>query len=146
MSFSELVAPFLGRVMLAWYFLGQAWMTANNWHETLAVMGDKHIAAAPIVLVLALAVMVLGGLALLFGFHTRHGAMLLFAFTIAAAVTMHDYWHLDAATMHDAHMAAYELFVREIAIAGALLFIVGIGPGRFAIDNRGKKQGGGGGH
>jgi|HubBroStandDraft_2_1064218.scaffolds.fasta_scaffold51216_2 putative oxidoreductase len=144
MSFSELIAPFLGRVVLAWYFLGQVWLTSNNWHETLATMAEKNVPAAPLVLVLALAVMVLGGLALLFGFHTRHGAMLLFAFTIAAAVTMHDYWHIDPNTAHDAHMAAYELFVREIAIAGALLFIVGIGPGRFAIDNRGKKQSGGG--
>ena len=64
--------------------------------------------------------------------------MLLFAFTLAAAMTMHDFWHIDDVA---AHMSAYELFARDIAIAGGLLFIVGIGPGRFAIDNRGNVNG-----
>jgi putative oxidoreductase len=137
MSFSELIAPFLGRVVLAWYFLSEAWLSVSGWHGMLATMDEKHIPVAGLVLVLALVVMVLGGLALLFGFHTRHGAMLLFAFTLAAAMLMQDFWHIDDVA---ARQAAYELFARDIAIAGALLFIVGIGPGRFAIDNRGKKK------
>ena len=137
MSFSELIAPFLGRVVLAWYFLSEAWLKVSAWHDTLATMDEKHIPVAALMLMLALVVMVLGSLALIFGFHTRHGAMLLFAFTLAVAMTMHDFWHIDDVA---AHMSAYELFARDIAIAGGLLFIVGIGPGRFAIDNRGKKK------
>jgi uncharacterized membrane protein YphA (DoxX/SURF4 family) len=38
--------------------------------------------------------------------------------------------------------ADYDIFARNIAIAGGLLILVGTGPGPFAVDNTG---GGGGG-
>jgi uncharacterized membrane protein YphA (DoxX/SURF4 family) len=41
--------------------------------------------------------------------------------------------------------AARQLFARDILLMGALLLVVGQGPGRFAIDNAGKggrKKGG----
>ena len=38
------------------------------------------------------------------------------------------------------HPADYDLFIRNLAIAGGLLFIVGLGPGPFALDQPGKKK------
>ena len=32
----------------------------------------------------------------------------------------------------------FEIFARDFAICGGLLLLVGMGPGPFAIDNRGK--------
>ncbi len=77
--------------------------------------------------------MMLGGLSLLLGYHTRHGAMLLFGFTVIVTVLMHNFW-----TLHDAveRAADYALFARNVAIGGALLLLVGMGPGPFALDNR----------
>jgi putative oxidoreductase len=86
-----------------------------------------------VLLTAAVIVMLLGGISLLLGFHARHGAMLLFGFTIAATVLMHDYWHLTAAVVRDAD---YEIFARNVAIAGGLLMVIGLGAGPFAIDNR----------
>jgi uncharacterized membrane protein YphA (DoxX/SURF4 family) len=65
------------------------------------------------------------------GFRTRAGALALFAITIAATVTMHDYWHLRVAA---ARSADFDIFARNIAIAGGLLMLIGMGSGRFAID------------
>jgi uncharacterized membrane protein YphA (DoxX/SURF4 family) len=33
--------------------------------------------------------------------------------------------------------AEFEIFARDVAICGGLLLMVGMGPGPFAIDNRG---------
>ena len=45
---------------------------------------------------------------------------------------MHDYWKIsDAPT----RAADYEIFSRNIAIAGALLIMVGMGAGPFSLDN-----------
>jgi putative oxidoreductase len=137
MSFSEQISPLLGRWVLAWFFLSEAYARARDWDATLTLMGMSHISYAPPLLVIALVVMVLGGLSLLLGFQTRQGAMLLFAFTVAVTVTMHAYWTIGEEV---ARSADYEIFARNLAIAGGLLLLVGMGPGRFGIDNRGQKK------
>jgi putative oxidoreductase len=137
MSFSETISPLLGRLALAWFFLSGVANVLGHWDSTIALMEDKHVPVAQLLLVLALIAMVLGSFALFFGFHTRHGAVLLFGFTVVASVLMHDFWRIaDPA----ARTTEYEIFSRNIAIAGGLLMLVGVGPGPFGIDNRGQKK------
>jgi len=58
--------------------------------------------------------------------------VLLFGFTMIASVAMHDFW-----LIHDpiARSEDYEIFARNMAIAGGLLLLVGMGPGPVAIDS-----------
>ena len=88
-------------------------------------------------LALALLVMFLGSLALILGYQTRYGAMLLFAYVVITTVAMHDFWMMHAGP---GQQAEYDLFARNIAIAGGLLLLVGMGSGRFALDNGGKRR------
>lgn len=134
MSFGESIAPLLGRLVLAWFFLIQAYHYALDWNDTAVLLTMKHVPAPPLLLPAALGGIVLGSLSLVLGFRTRAGAVALFAITIAATVTMHDYWHLRAAA---ARSADFDIFARNMAIAGGLLMLIGMGSGRFAIDNRG---------
>jgi putative oxidoreductase len=136
-SFSELISPLIGRVVLAWFFLSEAYSLARDWDGQVALLTFADLPAPPFLLAAALLVMCLGGLSLLLGFHARHGAVLLFGFTAVATFLMHDYWHLKDA---GARAADYEIFARNIAIAGALLMIVGMGAGPFALDNTGQKK------
>jgi putative oxidoreductase len=132
MSFSELISPLIGRLALAWFFLSEVYTRAGNWDGQVALLTFANYPAPPVLLALALIVMVLGGLSLLLGFHARHGAVLLFGFTVVATVLMHDYWHLKDAA---ARAADYEIFARNVAIAGGLLLVVGMGAGPFSLDN-----------
>jgi putative oxidoreductase len=135
MSFSETISPLVGRWMLAWFFLSTAYEKAHDWDSTLTLMNMSNIPFAPPLLAVALLVMVMGGMSLLIGFQTRHGAMLLFAFTAVTTVLMNAYWTFSDAVQRGQQ---YEIFARNIAIAGGLLLLVGMGPGKFAIDNRGQ--------
>ena len=132
MSFSERISPLIGRLALAWFFLSEAYTRASDWDGQVALLTFANFPAPPVLLALALLVMVLGGLSLLLGFHARHGAVLLFGFTVVATVLMHDYWHLKGAAER---AADYEIFARNIAIAGGLLLVVGMGGGPFSLDN-----------
>ena len=138
MSLSEHISPLLGRLILAWFFLSQAWAYAHGWDANVTLLAMKHIPVPALLLLLSLVVMVLGGLSLALGFHARHGALLLFAFTMIASFALHDFWHVTNAADK---AADYDLFARNMAIAGGLLMIVGLGPGAFAIDGPGKKKG-----
>jgi putative oxidoreductase len=132
MSFSEYLSPLVGRWILVWFFLVEVGRYGGDWDGTITLMYFSGIPVAPLVLVFALILTILGCLSLLLGFHTRHGAMLLFAVTIISAVSMHNFWTLGNA----ARQGDFELFARDIAVAGGLLFLVGMGPGPYAFDNR----------
>lgn len=139
MSFSETIAPFFGRCALVWFYLSGARDILIDWHHTAAELAAKHVPLPPLVLLVVLIFIFLGCVSLLFGYHTRHGAVLLFALTIVAAVTMHDFWHYSEPA---ARALEFGIFARDFAICGGLLLMIGMGPGPFALDNKGKAGGG----
>jgi len=139
MSFSETISPFFGRCAFVWFYLTGAMDIAGNWRSLAADLASKHVPIPPLILLIALILIVMGSISLLFGYHTRHGAMVLFGMTMVAAVTMHDYWHYTDAV---AHAREFGIFARDFAICGGLLLLVGLGPGPFAVDNRTKGGGG----
>ena len=137
MSISETISPFLGRLVIAWFFLSEAWSRIRDWEGTVTLMHMKHIGSAEPLLALAVVLMALGGISILLGYYARTGALILFALTIIMSMLIHDYWKLGPGVDRDAD---YDLFIRNMAIAGGLLFLVGMGPGPFAIDQPSKKK------
>jgi putative oxidoreductase len=93
-------------------------------------MSVKNVQLPPLLLLLALLLILMGCISLLFGYHARHGAVMLFGVTMAAATTMHDFWHIAEPSLR---AIKFGIFSRNIAICGGLLVIVGLGPGPFAI-------------
>lgn len=139
MSFSETISPFFGRCAFVYFYLSSAGDILANWQGIAGDLAAKHIPLPPLVLLVALVLIFMGCISLLFGYQTRHGAVMLFGMTIVATFGLHDFWHYaDAA----ARSAQFAIFIRDFAICGGLLLMVGMGPGPFAIDNRGKGGGG----
>jgi putative oxidoreductase len=138
MSFSETISPFFGRCAFVWFYLTGAMDILTNFHHVADQLTAKQVPVAPLVLLVALLLIFMGCISLLLGWHTRYGAVMLFGLTIVAAVTMHDFWHIE-----DGAARATELgiFARDVAICGGLLLMVGMGPGPFAVDNPGKGGG-----
>jgi putative oxidoreductase len=140
MSFSETISPLLGRWALSWFYGIAAMDILNHWSSILVQLNAKHLPLPPLLLVVALVMIVMGVVSLLFGYHTRYGAVILFGLTIATAFAMHDFWHF---TNSLTRAVEFEIFTRDVAISGGLLIMIGLGGGPFAIDNR--SMGGGGG-
>ena len=142
MSFGESIAPLFGRLVLSWFYFTQAYRYTRDWNDTALILTMKSLPAAQVFLFIALMGIVLGGLSLLLGFRTRIGALALFAITVTATIIMHDYWTLSTAAQR---AADYDIFARNIAICGGLLALIGLGGGRFGMDNvSAKPQGRGG--
>jgi putative oxidoreductase len=133
MSFSETISPLLGRCMLVWFFGTAGMHILNDWPTVSGQLDAHHVPVAPAALLVALIFIFLGCVSLLFGYHARHGAVLLFGLTGAAAFALHPFWQIaDSA----ARAGEFEIFTRDVAICGGLLLMVGMGPGPIAIDNR----------
>jgi putative oxidoreductase len=140
MSFGESLAPLLGRWAMAWFFLSQAYHYGLDWNNTAILLSMKSVPVAPALLLIVLACILLGSISLLLGFFTRSGAAILLAITVGVTITLHDYWHIHAVVAREAD---YDIFVRNAAIAGGLLILIGMGPGRFGIDTMKSRNGGG---
>ena len=138
MSFGETIAAFLGRVILACFFLSETYRYALGWNATVMLLTLKQVQHPQLVLAGALLAMVLCSLSLLLGYVARLGALVLFALTVNATAFLHDFWHIQDAA---ARLDDYDIFSRNMAIAGGLLVLVGVGPGKFAMH---KEDGSGG--
>jgi len=75
----------------------------------------------------AVAVEVLGGLAVLIGFKTRLAALAIAAFSIVAAVAFHN-------QLSDQMQMI--MFLKNFSIAGGFLLLAAFGPGRYSLDRR----------
>jgi putative oxidoreductase len=137
MSVSEMISPFLGRIVIAWFFLSEAWWRVRDWEGTVMLMHMKHVPNAEPLLALTIVLMALGGISILLGYYARTGALILFALTVIVSLLVHDYWRISNGVEREAD---YQLFIRNMAVAGGLLFLVGMGPGPFAFDASGKKK------
>jgi putative oxidoreductase len=75
----------------------------------------------------------LGGLAILAGFQTRYGALLLALFTLLAALIGHRFWEITDAAQRGNQLIH---FWKNIAMIGGFLALYVAGAGAFSVDAR----------
>ena len=132
MSMGEAIAPFVGRVILAWFFLAEAYSRTVDWDATVSLLSTLGVPFPPIMHFIALTVLVLASVSLIIGLRARVGALALFSFVAVSNIFMNDYWNIaDVIERQDAATA----FARNLALGGGLLVLMGLGPGRFAIED-----------
>jgi putative oxidoreductase len=84
----------------------------------------------------AIAVEILGSVALIVGFHTRIAAAVLAMFTVVASVFFHAFW---AAAPEQAFVQQL-LFFKNIGVIGGLLVLVSSGAGAWSLDAKKEAQ------
>jgi putative oxidoreductase len=139
MPISDILSPLIGRLAFGWFFLSQVAVYGGNWEGTIDLMTFRGVPGAAFILVLALLLVTMGAISLIFGFHARYGALILFTITAIAMVVLHDWWRIYDNPTERAR--EFELFACHAAIAGGLLMLIGLGPGPVAVDNRSKGGG-----
>jgi putative oxidoreductase len=132
MSFGESIAPVVGRCMLAALFILSGAGKLQHWEETVQYMAAHGLNASGLLLALAVVVELGAGLALVAGFQTRLMALVLFLYTLAVSFLLHDFWTITDNT--DLARTEAQLFAKNMAIAGGLLVLVGLGAGRLSYD------------
>lgn len=132
MSLGENISPLIGRCMIALLFALTGIEQIREWRETTLYILSHGVRFAEPALALALVLQLGGALALILGFRTRLTALVLFAFTVTVSFLFHDFWKIDDAEMARQQM---QLFARNMAVAGGLLLLVGMGAGRWSYDS-----------
>jgi len=114
-----------GRFLISLIFIMSGFNKIANFAGTQAYMESAGVPGS--LLPLVIVVELLGGLAVVFGWHTRLAASLLAGFSLASAVLFH-------ANFGD--QVQMIMFMKNLALAGGFLMIVALGAGPFSLDNR----------
>jgi len=113
----------IGRIMLGAIFLMAGINKIGAFEGTQKYMDAMGVSGNLLIPVIALEI--IGGLAVIIGLQTRWAALALSAFTVVAAFIFHNDF---------ANQMQSILFMKNISIAGGLLFVSAIGAGAWSMD------------
>lgn len=123
----------VGRVALTAIFVSAALgQKIPNFNGVVQYMEAHKVPAPRLLLPGAIAFLLLGGTSIILGYRARIGALLLLAFLIPTTYYFHDFWNLsgqeaEAQTIH---------FMKNLSMAGAMMFIIANGSGAWSLDGR----------
>jgi len=120
----SIAAP-AGRILLALMFVTSGFSKISGYAATQGYM--EAMGVPGVLLPLVIAVELLGGLAVMLGWHTRVAAFLLAGFSILSALLFH-------ANFGDQMQMI--MFMKNLGLAGGFLMIVSLGAGPYSLDNR----------
>jgi putative oxidoreductase len=83
-------------------------------------------------LVGAIAFSILGSLSIVVGYKARIGAAMLLVFLVLATYFFHAFWKLEGQAQQEQMIN----FMKNLSIAGAMLFIIANGSGPLSLDSR----------
>ena len=119
-----------GRALLSAVFLVAGARKIVIWSAQVAYFTKLGFPMPEVMSVLAIAIELGAGLALLVGWRTRQAAWLLALFVLVATFMAHRFWEFDAATQAN----QLNHFLKNLAIIGGLAIVASFGPGRAALD------------
>jgi putative oxidoreductase len=129
-------APLAGRILLCTIFILSGITKFMDWQGTAAYMASKNLPLIPVLLPLAGVIEIAGGLAIVFGARARLAALVLFLYLIPTTFIFHDFWAYAGAE----HMNQMHHFLKNLAIMGGLVLLVGLGPGQVSVDARNESR------
>ena len=129
LNFQHPLLPLLGRLAIVYVFLTSGIAKVFDWGGNVEYMQRHHLPFVPLLLAVAMVIELAGSASLVTGYRARSAAFVLFLYTLAVTVLLHNYW-ADSGMV--AAMQETE-FRKNLAIAGGLLVLAYAGPGAWAL-------------
>ncbi|HEX6971030.1 MAG TPA: DoxX family protein [Limnochordia bacterium] len=123
-------AVLVGRILFSIVFLLSGINHLTSVQNLSGYAQSKGVPAPKFWVVITGILLLLGGLSVLFGYQVQIGALILFIFLILAALIMHRFWGLSDKQAAQGEMVQ---FFKDLALAGAALFLYAYGPGLYSL-------------
>jgi putative oxidoreductase len=122
----------VARLLLMALFVIFGWSKLMGFTGTVAYMTSEGVPLPAVSAAVAVIMEFFVGIAIVLGFYTRPLALLLALYTLAAALIGHPFWNM----VDPDRTGAMINFYKNVSIAGGLLLLCLIGPGRYSLDKR----------
>lgn len=123
---------FVARLLMALMFVLAGFGKFAGLAGTAGYIASKGLPAPMLLAVVTATLELVGGLAIIVGFHARFAALALALFTVLASFLFHNFWAVPA----DQQMVQQLMFMKNISAAGGLLLLFALGAGGASVDAR----------
>lgn len=124
------IADLIGRILIAFIFLFEAYDSLKYFKHTKTVMASYGITWQPDFLLTAtIFALFLGGTLILIGYRTGFGAFLVLLYWVPVTFIVHSFWN-DPPEIHRQESIS---FMKNMAILGGVIMIWVNGAGRYSI-------------
>jgi putative oxidoreductase len=114
----------VGRLAIVAVFAGAAVQKLTGFGNVVKYMEAHYVPQPKIALVGAIVLLIAGSASILLGYRAKLGAVMLFVFLAAATYYFHPFWKNPSEQIN---------FMKNLSIAGALLFIMANGSGPASL-------------
>lgn len=101
--------------------------------EIIGYAASQGVPMASIAVPLSGVIALLGGLSILIGYRAKIGAWLIVLFLVGVTPMMHKFWGVTDPMMFQMQFA---MFMKNVSMLGAALFITQLGAGPWSLDSR----------
>lgn len=113
--------PPIGRLLFASYFLAMGASHLVHFRTHSAFLRGKGVPLARSATVLTIVMMVSGGALILFNWHTKLDAVLLFGIIFPAPFFLHHFWKESDSY---SRLSEFAHFIKDLSLAGAALLLL----------------------
>jgi putative oxidoreductase len=125
------ITDLIGRIFLSAIFIFEAIDTTLFFGTAKATMQEHGLTwNQDFLLYCAIFLLTMGGMMVLLGYRSTLGAILLLTYWVPVTLIVHDFWNTQT------NLALRQesiLFMKNFAIIGGLLMLIGKGSGRYSI-------------
>jgi putative oxidoreductase len=135
-SSGNAIVSLFGRVLLSAIFIFAGFSKLFAFHTFAGMLAAKGFPLATIAMGVAVAIEVLGGLAILAGFKAKLTAWIVFLYLIPTTLVFHNFWTMQGMMRMDNQVH----FMKNLAIMGGLLLLASNGAGRYSLGSQASGQ------
>jgi putative oxidoreductase len=128
----ENFGPLLGRILIALIFLLSGFGKITGFAGTAGYMASKGVPMVDVLLAITIVIELGGALMIIAGFKARLAALALFLWMIPVTFIFHNFWAVPA----DQAMIQQIMFMKNLSIMGAMLYIAAFGSGPMSVDKK----------
>ena len=119
-----------GRVLCIIFLMAAVGSKIPHFSDVAHLMDSKGIPQPKLMLAGAIVFLLAGSLSVITGYRARIGASMLLVFLVLATYYFHNFWAVAEGQAQQEQMIQ---FMKNLSMMGAMLFIIGNGPGPMSI-------------
>lgn len=124
------IIDLIGRVLLAFMFLFEAYDSIRYFKETKELMTEYGVVwRQDLLLSGTIFLLIFGGILVLIGYRSSFGSLLLLLYWVPATFIVHSFWNDPAELVREESIH----FMKNLAITGGLLIVMVNGSGKYSI-------------
>jgi putative oxidoreductase len=124
--------PLVGRILIAVIFLWSGFGKVMGFAGTAGYMASKGVPLTEVALVITIIVEIGGALMIISGYKARLGALALLLWMVPVTLLFHNFWGVPA----DQKMIQTIMFMKNLGLMGAMLYIMAFGSGPLSVDKK----------